>query len=324
MDVFHPAHPDSYRLQVLPIRERDFNSDDPHDLIAAVRDTVHALERYGAYQKHEIPEAIRLSCLIGNYEEEVSNGGHEQFVSNGRWAAQTQLEIEQGLGAMGAHTLQVLFREVAQYINSAPYAQRATLMRVGFDRDVYGKVDPWISQKDGELFALMKQTDFPGQHARWLRSLECIQSVADSEWKYHVGRAIEAQILREARQGAKGLGKDDFLADICARAPQAKSLDAYVVALGARCNIVLDERPARAWQTRAGGKMSIRLGFETQWRSAPTGFRYPCFLVVVDSAGEHMTLHRFKSTGRNDVMGVVGPAIGQLRMARGQETRDRT
>lgn len=319
MDVFDPAHPNSHRLTSIPIRERHYRGENPYALIEAVMKTVQTLDHYGAYLRHELPIETRLSCQVSNYEGEVCNGGHEQFISNSGWSQEVQADVDQGLAAMGALAIQTLFREVAQRVNIDAKELEAVRARGGFDHRDFGKVDNWIGDKDSAFYTLKRETDFAGMHAAWLRSLECIQSVPDLEWKFVIAGAIQAQTLREARLHAKGQRASDFLADIRTQAPLIKPLEVYVGELGARHKIALSDLPTRSWRTWPQGRLIWRGVFETRRPSIWIGLRYQCFLAEFITATNTLVLYRLKNLGHDDIVEIVGPAIGQITLERCEE-----
>lgn len=254
MDIFDPLAPHLPRLNMIPVRQGIYDSDDPHALIGALMKIMEYLADYGAYTRHEIPAALLYNHRLSNYQAEVSNGGHEQFVANSGWSEDVQREVEEGLGAVGAYAHQRLFREVAQYTNASAERTAAVRARGGFNHPIHGKVDEWIEQKDREFHMLNATNDVTTLQKRWLKSLSYIKPVPDLQWKFSMAEIFGRNPLLDARLAALGKQKRDFVTDLIANAPLKKSRWEYAAGLARQHGPDLPFMAKNNWTEEHKGK----------------------------------------------------------------------
>ena len=103
------------------------------------------------------------------------------------------------------------------------------------------------------------------------------------------------------------------------QAPLIKPLEVYVGELGARHKIALNDLPTRSWRTWPQGRLIWRDVFETRRPSIWIGLRYQCFLTEFITATNTLVLYRLKNLGHDDIVEIVGPAIGQITLERCEE-----
>ena len=86
LNLFDAGHPQSPRIKEVLVRRSIFDSGDHGRLVKGIVDFWNDLQDYGAFTRYEIPLPLLQSYHIDYYDGQVKNGGHEQFVSNGKWA----------------------------------------------------------------------------------------------------------------------------------------------------------------------------------------------------------------------------------------------
>jgi hypothetical protein len=245
-DVFCAQHPESPRLQAVPVRQRDFDSSEPYDLIQAVVDVVNALGSYGLYTIHELPPPVRQGFHVDYYLGQVMNGGHEQYFGNSRSAPGIHDDVHDGLSALEDQRYRHLFDEVYAYVTASVARQQAVEARAGFNHQVHGRVDSWIEAKDKEFYQL--NGDDPARaglivlNNAFLRNSGAVQPTPNADWKYAMAQLIDANPLLERRLQKSGQQKKDFVADLI-KAPLKRTYFQYAKELASRNGIELPAFP---------------------------------------------------------------------------------
>jgi hypothetical protein len=243
MDVFDPEHPESPRLQTVPIRRKSYDSEEPYDLVQAAIDVVNALRTYGLYTIYELPGALRQCFHIDYYLAQVDNGGHEQYFKNSRKSVDVHEDVRDGLRALADPRFSQLFDEVYAYATSSKERFEAILARGGFTHPEHGPVDPWISAKDDEFYRLKKSVGLIDLNSTFLRTSGAVRPTPDAEWKFEMAKIIDANPLLERRLLKLGQEKRDFAGELVRNAPLKRSYFSYAKELASRNGIELPSFP---------------------------------------------------------------------------------
>lgn len=214
MDVFDAGHPQSPRIKEILIRRSIFDSGDHGRLVKGVVDFWNDLQDYGAFTRYEVPLPLLQSYHVDYYDAQVKNGGHEQFVSNGKWADYLVDDVDLGLVAMGADEYSRIFKAVRALVDGDNELRASAMIRGGFD-DLggAGPVDERMRAYDGKFFELSRSMDLRDLNGKRLRSLDIVRVVRDGEWIGEVNNLIATNPLREARLDSLGRERRDFAAD---------------------------------------------------------------------------------------------------------------
>lgn len=133
----------------IPMSLDMIESSDPVHLPDAHYNVVMWLMRDYFYTLEEIPHASRVAFSVSYYIEQVANGGHGQFLGNGRMLRGLLDLVEEGLNACGVVRAQQIYRSFRTFLNIDH--QRAD--RVA-DGGGFGEIEPKIRYCDREFLKL--------------------------------------------------------------------------------------------------------------------------------------------------------------------------
>jgi hypothetical protein len=155
------------------------------------------------YTFDEIPHASRVAFSVGYYIEQVANGGHGQFLGNGRIFRGLLDLVEDGLSACGAVRAQQIYRSFRTFLNLDH--QRADRIAEGGG---FGEIEPKIRYCDREFLKLDRQ-------ALWGLLGDFLRREADLEPVGPILPAIEAVGRRnphiESRRLDRAAAKEEAL-----------------------------------------------------------------------------------------------------------------
>lgn len=284
MDPFDINHPKRPKLEMIPIRERSFESTEPYDIIQAVIDVVNALRSYGVFTMAELPAAVRQCFHVDYYLAQVANGGHEQYFSNSKDIVGIDDDVREGLKSLDDQRFYLLFEEVKSYVTSSNERLDAVVKRGGFDDPVHGQVDTWVQEKDSEFYTLNQGEELIRLNGKFLRSSGAAYPVANESWKHEMAKIIEGNALLDDRLRFLGTQKKDFVSDLIRNAPLKKSYFDYAQELAMRNGIELPLLPFENWTDTSEGTELWFNGFKVGERRLLVVFRDKNEVFLVDTA----------------------------------------
>lgn len=293
--------PSSDQIGRIPVRESDYDSDDPYRIIRAIVDAKNVLIDYGAYTHSELPRELCQSYYVDYYLTQVTNGGHTQFALNSALNAFILRYITDGLIAMSQQELARLFDEIVAYITQEEHRKARFLKGGSF---IEGKLDPWISAKDREFYSLQNANRFTQAHYDWLHSRPWVQKTSDRDWKHAMAEIIGRNPLREERLQALGVVQKDFLTELAANAPLKKTPFEYAQKLAREHRIELPSRPVERRIDIHNGEELSNFIFDT-----PQGY------ILIQIVGLTITLARIDMTA-SGMTEIRKPPLGSIMMER--------
>lgn len=198
------------------VPESSFNDPEPWELICANARFVHAVSREGHYERSEFHPACVMLYHILEYAEQVSNGGHEQYIGNHRWTSETNNIVLSGMINIGADKHAELFQTIRSYVDAIPEERERMRIRGGFD-DIGGSgpVDSGLRLYDSAYFELQRTRKLESYGSEFLRKHSSVVVVPDTEWTTsikaiamsnpHMAERLAAQEEAAARSRAIGL-----------------------------------------------------------------------------------------------------------------------
>ncbi|EJL22444.1 hypothetical protein PMI02_04676 [Novosphingobium sp. AP12] len=158
----------------VPVSDGALQSLDPMDLIDSHSSTIRRLIGDHFYNINEIPHASAMAYLVEYYVHQVENGGHGQFLGNGRRYENLLPIVQEGLSALNAQPFLDLYLRFRKFLD-ADHA-RADLIAEGCG---FGELEPEIERIDAAFLALERSTVWT-ELARFLRHQADLDPVQDS------------------------------------------------------------------------------------------------------------------------------------------------
>lgn len=247
-------------IRTVPVRRGVYDGASPQGFSAALTGISNALLVFGAYTADELPMPLQYHQYVSQYLEQVSSGGHEQFLANGGSSPAVQRMLDAALGAIGAISYQLLFRDIAMYLNVSDEILTAVSARDGVNHPANGSVERWLGRKDSAFFELNKTQPLMLMLHVWLKQQPRIQPVDDLQWKFRMADIIEDNPHRDARLGEAGQQKRDFIRELIENAPMEKTRHEYACAIANEHGIALPCLPRKTWQDVIDG-VECRFGY---------------------------------------------------------------
>jgi len=235
-------------IRTVPVRRGVYDGASPNGFSAALNEISNALMVFGGYTADELPMPLQYHRQVLQYLEQVSSGGHEQFLTNGGCSPAVQRMLDAALGAIGAIPYQLLFRDIAMYLNVSDEILTAVSARDGVNHPANGSVDRWLGRKDSAFFELNQAQPLMLMLHVWLKQQPCIQPVDDAQWKFRMADLIEDNPYRDARLAEAGQQKRDFIRELIENAPMKKTCHEYACAIAHEHGIALPYQPHKTWQ----------------------------------------------------------------------------
>jgi hypothetical protein len=157
---------------------------DPRALVQANMDFVHWATQTAFLVPGEFPQQSLWSYYVEFYREQVSQGGHRQFVRNGCMTPLLVGCCVRGMAAMGATHRLAIFEQLLEFL--------ATTDQSRIDADLAGllpQAESVLACLDRRFHDLQDNHDLTALNAAWLLRLPC--------WL-----PLSIEVLREAREQA--------------------------------------------------------------------------------------------------------------------------
>lgn len=185
----------------MPRSAVDRLTDEPFELIVAVRDFVQAMLLQGLYRQSEISQRAMQAEHADNYLAEVNNGGHSQFIYNSGEDIDTVVaNARAGLAAMGAIGQLAILEKMATWMAEHP---DEAAEQTGFE----GGIDDFLSSLDMPFYKEERAAPMLGLSARWIASWPELKIVDDDEYDEALSRLVMANPLREPRLLHRSIAK---------------------------------------------------------------------------------------------------------------------
>ncbi|MEQ1611471.1 MAG: DUF4375 domain-containing protein, partial [Hyphomicrobiaceae bacterium] len=158
-------------VRQIVVPKSSFDAPEPWELMCANEVFVHRVMRDGLYEHSELlPDCVMLYHVL-EYDRQVGNGGHEQYLSNRGWKSEVNEIVQSGLIAIGATQIAELFRVIRTYVNAIPEDREKMRLRGGFN-DIgggSGKVDRGVQLYDKEYYRLGREKQLTSYGSEFLR-----------------------------------------------------------------------------------------------------------------------------------------------------------
>ena len=157
----------------IAVTKSSFLCADSVDLIEAHAESVRILLNDYCYELDEIPKMSAMAYLVQFYIEQVRNGGHGQFLGNGRIYKDFLDLVEEGLCHLKQSDILSVYRDFRAYLNIDH--ERADRIADGYG---FGNIEPEIRKID-EKFLGLDENSLWDRLAEFLRYEANLMVVAD-------------------------------------------------------------------------------------------------------------------------------------------------
>jgi len=154
------------------------------ELTQAVVDYVNNMQRVGVYPRHEMPAEAMQAYHANYYVDQVSNGGHSQFIRNTGVAMLPAASADAlgGLEAMGARAQRQILAEMIAWLTANPEQARA---QNGSSRV------PALDQLDKRFLDAERETPMTPLAARWIARWPDLRPVAGVQYRAELDRLAQ-------------------------------------------------------------------------------------------------------------------------------------
>ncbi len=224
-----------YPQQSVIVSDTAVKSDEPYDIIQSNIEFLNA-----QFEKHLTHEEVSQHSLQSYYVDyflaQLNNGGFSQFVYNSRWGDCIHHTID-GLAAMGAVKHLDLFAKATQLIKERLGAQR---LQKFLSSEYFGDNEEHdiLNELNSKFFALSNTEDLIELNAQWLRGLNDLVVLSESDIAQEIQRRAKAIPDREARISAARNAEPRYM----------KLIRALCIAAGHELDRITTGDPTREYQ----------------------------------------------------------------------------
>lgn len=166
---------------------------EPYALVQGVISFVNAMTEQALYVRGEIPAKALQAYHADYYLAQVNNGGHSQFVHNGRtFFDQIVADARSGLAGMGARAHLDLLEQTVAWAGQNKHEAAA---QTGFNGGRAAALDAL----DKQFYALEKSTPMIPLSSRWIAGWPELKAVDDADYPVAIARMAALNPQREER-----------------------------------------------------------------------------------------------------------------------------
>lgn len=170
-------------------------------LVYAVVKFVNAMNDQGAWRADELPMEAQVVYASDYYLAQVNNGGHAQFIWNGRNYLEKNCALAiAAFRAMGAHGHRAIMEELAAWLGAEGEQAFAQTGLVGS-----GKRAPILEALDRRFFDLQKTSPLTRLSEDWIRTWTLLTVVEDAACPAEIAALAAQNPRRDSRREIRAL-----------------------------------------------------------------------------------------------------------------------
>ena len=164
---------------------------DPRELPSFISFCVkHALDT-AMYRREELPREALIASTLGDYLNEVDNGGHAQFIGNICWCEEHRSDIREGLAILGVEEAARVFADLEAFAKRTP-------KRFASYRRPWKERDPYFDELDRRLWGPVEESIDAALPA-WIKTQPWLRTLPNEEYSRIPGWQTPHHTLREER-----------------------------------------------------------------------------------------------------------------------------
>ena len=181
------------------VSRRDLDAAESYAVYEACLVFLRSTSGKGCYREDEFPPELAMLDSLDTYLGQVSNGGHEQYVSNSGWNEDLNVSVHRFLLMIGAAEFASLFKRFATYVAATPQVMQGMKRRGGFET-AGDKIDEWAGGFDDEFFRLKKQTDIYRITSDFFKGSGLLEVVDHRHYQSRIDQIVASNPHRATRQ----------------------------------------------------------------------------------------------------------------------------
>lgn len=197
-----PARAPEALVSRVIVSRSDFSAEEtPGRLVHAVVKFVNAMKDQGAWRADELPVEAQRVYASDYYLAQVNNGGHAQFIWNGRSYLDKNCELAIGaFRAMQATDHLAIMDDLVAWLKLADEQAFAQTGLVGS-----GARAPALDALDERFFSVQKTAPMTALSADWIRTWDCLTVVEDAAYPAAIGELAAQNPRRASRREIRAL-----------------------------------------------------------------------------------------------------------------------